>query len=290
MIELKPKETHETDIYDVKARSRLLSDGKMVIYGDSNFHILARDGRQEHKIKGLCDHIGYDIDILPLVIQNTQYVAVSCHPCCKIHLVNIEDLNTIPQLVYKIESDEIGPMCHGPNGTIYTASRKTGQVSVLGCSTLEMTLLESIHLPNKLQPTHLICIAQSETIIFSSFEENVVRAFGTNGTLKWDISEDIQKNKYKPTGMAYIGELDALLLGDYKINRILLISASSGQWMKSIPFESGSVENIHRWGNEFLVHHDTNIVMFSHFTVSSTQCVFIKLILFFPIPLRGYQM
>ena len=123
--------------------------------------------------------------------------------------------------------DEVGPMTHGPDGTILTSSRRTGNLSMLKCDTAEFKLKEKIEIPNKIQPTHVRYISELENIIFSSFEGNIVCTFLKDGAVRWDISDDIKQNVCRPTGIVYIGVLDALLLGDYDNYRMLLLSAKT---------------------------------------------------------------
>ena len=203
-----PVTNQETDIYKYgfTSRSSVLPNGQFVlgagIRRTYKFYILNKDRKSASQtMKGLCPHHRLSIDILPLKIQDIQYLAVSCSEYNNIHLIDIFKPKDKPLAAYKGYND-LGTMCLGPSDTIYTANRLSGQVSQLDCTTTNFIQKDSMKY--KIKPSHMCYVPSSELLVLSSQPSHMCYVPSNFTTIPYVLRAFIRAFSTKFTTIPYV--------------------------------------------------------------------------------------
>ena len=163
-MELKHKITTSTELHNdkINQHSCFLASGETVLYAsktgclaDSKFLLCDRHGNQTKTLDPVRGHHPMFIKILPVTISNKEYLCVACgsgesriyawiagRGCGKIYLLSITDEDKNPPVCY---SGEVGAMCNGEPGTLYTADTYSGKVSILDCTTTDFKLKHTLN-------------------------------------------------------------------------------------------------------------------------------------------------
>ena len=167
--------------------------------------------------------------VLPISIQGIEYLTVSCDVCCNIRLINLQDSSQEPIIAYSGDgTKEVGPMCLGSNGIIYTRVNVGGKISILDCRTTQFKLKARLPVIGGMQAWHICYIDKADLIVVSSWHRNSIYAISSKGEIVWKRSGIVDNRKISPRGMLYIAGEDILVVGDYGNNRLLLLSGNNG--------------------------------------------------------------
>ena len=200
--------------------SCVLSDGSIIIYGrtlhedNTNFHFFTKDGKlTDRTVTQLCGHY---IRLLSLIITGTEYLAVSCEDCENIRLINLQDEDQEPILAYTSQEKELGPMCLGEAGTLYTVDDYFDVVSVLDCSSTTYILKSRLPPIKDFNAQDICYMDRAGFIALSSsglgFNGRIL-AVSSDGRIVWNISPRIGGMTVEPGKLVYLLDQDLLLVG-----------------------------------------------------------------------------
>ena len=176
-------------------------------------------------IRRLCGVLCSHINILSLIITGMEYLAVSCGDCKKIRLINLQEEDHKPIVACTSQKEELGPMCLGEAGTLYTVGKYYGVVSVLDCSTTSFALKRKI--PTNTCILSDICyMDRSGFIAACSFSR--IFAISNDGCRVWNISTWIDNKAVGAEGLVYLSDQDLLLVNDRQNKRIIVVTGSAG--------------------------------------------------------------
>ena len=271
--------------------SCVLSDGSIVIHGrrfdevEAKFHFFTKDGKPTGRMTSqLCEHF---ITLLSLIITGMEYLAVSCRDCKKIHLINLQDEDQEPLVAYSSQENDIGPMCQGEAGTLYTVGKYSGVVLVFDFTTTSFVLKRRLpeiknfytldicymhrpglitlcsNAPSRPMSKHMKKIMQLGKLMKVDISDRIC-TLSTDGHLMWDISPEIDDKKIKPKCLVYLPNQDLLLVGDGQNSRIIIVTGRTGCIVQTIPVD-GHVDYLHVNGSQLLAHTLEEI---SFYTVS----------------------
>ena len=276
MLVLNYEGSYSTEIPSLCTQSGVTSEGNTIIWErasrDSyNLHRISKNGIPDGCTQGeLCEHDMSNF-VLPITIDKTEYLAVSCQVCSSIRLIDLQDTSREPIMAYIGVYGEIGPMCHGQNGTMYTMEILGSKISILDCSTTEFKLKAMVYNAENMDAWHMTYISTSDLIVQSSWDNSSICAMSSHGQMVWKISGILDNKKISPRGLLQIPGKDLLLVGDYGNNRLLLLSGSTGQWLQTLHMqEMWSIDELHAAENRIVVHHRSVLacVKLSYYTVS----------------------
>ena len=187
---------------------------------------------KEHTLPGCCEH-STRMTLLPIVIEEINYLTVLCILCEKIFLINLEDPSS-----ETITACEIGgySICHGSIGTILVAKGDT--VSVLDCSRITFSLKHSFTI-KYIEPCHMCYVKKHNLTVLSSWSQRKIFAVTASGTTKWDASTEIQRVNCRPSRVVHVPQTGCVLLGDYLSDRILVLSGHDGRLIQTLLLGGG---------------------------------------------------
>ena len=242
--------------FDFCHTSCVLSDGS-IIYGyefaqSYKFYFFTKDGKPTgQKISQLCYDSGFCIKLLSLIITGMEYLAVSCNDCKNIRLINLQDHDQEPIVAYTSQ-EKVGPMCLGETGTLYTAARKSGVVSVLDCSTTSFILKSRLPEIKNFDATDICFMDRPGLIAVSSCPNSRICAISSDSGIVWDISPQIDDEKVRPRGLVYLPDQDLLLVGDTWCKRMIVVTSNTGYIVQTISVHR-TVDDLHLNGSRLIV-------------------------------------
>ena len=180
----------------------------------------ATSWKKERSIPALCQHEG-DTNLLRVIINIQDYLAISCYYCKKIRLYNM----TTGEITTAFNDPNYYPghMCHGDTGQIYVVHNEKGSVSIqqLDCSRPQFRLIKTIQ--SGMVDYFAICyINRHGLLTVSDYSPGVVRAVSCETeNVVWELTGRVDGVECEPQGMLYSPHHNALLIADGNNCRIL---------------------------------------------------------------------
>ena len=214
-----------------KIHDDLLIKGKTSDDSPAEFHIYNENGMKIETFKLLCQHD--EVEIIPLVINCTEYLAISCDECHNIRLYNM-DTATISE-AWHDPRHRPGQMCHGPQGTICAVDGVKGQCPVL--------ILDSTSIPFQLE--HVVqtrmerfysisYVPTADLLLITSQSLGIIRAVSCfTDKLIWEVTGEIDGLPCNPYGLVYSSQHDVVFVCN-GVNRILVLAPISGECVQTI--------------------------------------------------------
>ena len=290
MVKLTHEKTANTELHysfymRAKQHSCVLQSGDIVLCTsetepdvyDCKLYSLDKHGNPTGgTIDSVCEHYHVNFNILPVTINHHEYICVSCHECKKIYLINPDEnqnksVHMSSRNLVAYEGD-VGPMCHGEPGTLYTTHR-SGTVSVLDCTTTDFRL--KCKLDRKVKYEGNMCYIPSHKllIISSCHPDRTVAVRESNGSPVWQVTGKINGGEYYPTGgLVYLPQVDMILVGDWETKRIIVVDAASGDVVQTVELTAagGWIHQLHVRYKQLIITHsdDVGCVKLSWYQVS----------------------
>ena len=260
------------------SQSCVMQNGDVMIWGRRRgekpaFYLHNLHGNMIRSFETLCEHDKH-IHVLPLMIQNKDYLAVSCRDCHVIRLLNVETKQVTEAFRDGRINLSIG-MTLAKEGTLYTIHNWI--LLTFDCSTPHFKLkhttgtdldwMFTIHSV----PTHNIIVLTRPNKLPR------IRAVSSDtSTVVWETTGKVKGISIDPWGIAYCYEHDVVLIGDGKNKRILILQPQSGQCLQVFDVSQHVPdEDIHIYGNQLIYHHYLNEqVAVSVCTVSISYMLF----------------
>ena len=198
------------------------------------------DGQKTRKpIESLCSHYKPNSPYLKSVtINDKEYLAVSCSKCRNIRLINLQHNNR----VINAYSGDVGPMCHGKPGTLYTCSITT--LSLLNCTRTEFTLLQKVNTPVSVVVESIEYIIDSDRIAVigrSAFNESTICVLSASGEVIWSKKyPELRAAAYLPMEnvllLCHEGDVSFLVMSCQV--KIEVISCATGGVLQNLALET----------------------------------------------------
>ena len=241
----------------------------------AEFHVYNTHGQKIKTIKSFCQH-EFNL-LLSLLINNVEYLTVSCPDCQKIYLYNI-DTATITEAWHNPRY-RVGAMCHGPQGTVCAVDTMKGvAVLILDCSTSHFHLKNTVT-TNMEEYYDIYYIPTVDVIVISTWGSAIIRAVSLTSQILWELTGSVDDAVCEPHGLVYSQRHDSLLAADGKNRRILVLQPQSGQCLQTIDLSQhvASAWEPHLYEDQLILSHETKVKpKLSYYTVSIK---YIKIIL-----------
>ena len=257
VVKLEHEFTSNTELYNdcLQQHSSVLPSGDIVLFADKTeryaepckFHLCNRDGNQTRTIDAVCNHVPYGINILPVTIDNKQYICLSCDGCQKIYLINLVENQSksvcLSSWSHEACKGSVGHMCHGEPGTLFTVGYQFGTVSVLDCTTTKFRLKHQFNTSVAQVNNMCYILPYKLMIISSSLHSRTVAVRESDGSQVWEVMREINGKKCNPYGFVYLPQVDQILVGDGSNRRIIVVEATSGHVVQTIELKEVSYIN-----------------------------------------------
>ena len=295
--------TFDTDLVPWRrSASCVMNNGDIALWGKTSkkapreFHIYNKDAQKVKKIKRLCQH--KNVHMLSIVIENVEYLAVSCMECGDINLQHL----TIDTAYPAFSSDNCSLMCNGKEGEIflkrYTDEKKTSIIEI-GCKRKQFVYGKTFE--SKIKSVHDICYVSTKGILVMSRHKKGSKydEFSDEDTDKEPEEKEKDEKKEDPAfiqaiqyssgkelwevkevddletcahAVIYSHKYDVLLVADGSNRRILVLQPDSGEHLQTIDFRSqhvGTAWNLFLHRDQLILEHALpKRIQLSYYTVS----------------------
>ena len=214
-----------------------MRNGDVVIRGKTSydspaeFHVYNTHRQKIKTIKSFCQHVFNEL--LSLLINNIEYLTVSCATCHKISLYNM-DTTTIT-VAWHNPRYRLGATCHGPQGTVCAVDNMKGvAVLILDCSTSHFHLKNTV--TTNMENYYDICyIPTVDVIVISTWTPSpIIRAVSLTSQILWELTGSVDGPACCPHGLVYSQRHHALLAADGTKRQILVLQPESGHCLQTI--------------------------------------------------------
>ena len=205
--------------------------------------------------------------LLPISIMGTEYMAVSCHMCDMIRLINPQDPSQEPVVAYKGNRGDVGPMCLGPTGTLCVVGMYRSWVSLLDCTSTKFSLKRRLYEIEDLWTENMCYIDVHDFIVLNSkYNVRICAVRISDGHIVWDKSKEVVDGKeWFPKGLAFLRHHHLFLVGDRFEKRILILSPTMGDILQTVPLQQKTqwISDLHLINDKLLVHHLNKLSYYS---------------------------
>ena len=301
-LEVIHEKTFDTDLVPWRRSAAcLMNNGDIAVFGKTSkkaprqFYFYNKDAEKVRKMKALCQH--KRVGMLSVVIENIEYLAVSCSECGDINLQHL----TIDTAYPAFSSDHCGPMYYGKEGEIFSTNCiKEFPVIEIGCKRKQFVYEETVE--TKMKTVYDLCYISTKDILvipthkknttrdeFSSEEDTddeseekekdkkkedpaMIRAVQSrNGKVLWEVKE-VDGMKTCAHRVIYSHKFDVLLVADGSNRRILVLQPESGEHLQTIDLSShvGSAWKLFLHRDQLILEHlgRSKKIQLSYYTVS----------------------
>ncbi len=213
---------------------------------------------KERTQSGLCEHTEY-IDLLPVMVQKKQLLAMSCLSCQKIRLYNMKTREITT--AFNDPSYYPGQMCEGDGDQIYVVHPQVMSgfpILQLSCSQPQFSLQKTIHSRMKGCYYAICYIPSHRLIVISNHTPGIVRAVSCDtDQIDWELQGEVQGVQCTPHEMVYSPGHQALLVVDGTNHRVLVVNPGDGSVRQVVQLsaEMGSVAELCLHNQQLVVHH-----------------------------------
>ena len=210
--------------------SCIMINGNMVIWGKTTeitrpkFHVYNTRGKKLKTIEPFCQHI--TVRILPLMIKNTEYLAMSCAECKDINLHRMD----LGVTINAFSSCFPGPMCLGSLYSVHCV--KGFPVVKIDCKNIPFKMGKKIE--TDMEGILDICyIPTSDTLLISS--KKVIRAISCKSeNTVWEFAiSKVDENRHLQ-GLVYSHRHDVVLVCQTSSAGLLVLEPSNGKCILTI--------------------------------------------------------
>ena len=247
-------------------RSCRLSNGDIVLWGKAfghytpQFHIYNKQANVIKMFEPLCYH--GSIYLSSLVIQDNEYLVVSCPICQKIHLYNIYSGE-----VTKAFSDSKfspGPMSLNSEGMLCVVdlqAKKELSILLLECNTKQFVLKRIIqtHLAETSTVFDICCVPG--LVAISTWDPAGISAVSNTNKTIWELSGVMGNAQCSPYGMAYSQQQNLLVVADGANKRTLIIEPSRGRLVCTVDHTQYVDTALfpHIWADQLILHGEHEV-------------------------------
>ena len=213
-------------------RSTIMSNGHLVFWVETidalspKFHICNEEGNQVDTLPPLCQHVR-NIDVQSVMIQDKEYVAVSCANCSAIRLRNIAAGEV--SVAFKNNSYWPGHMCKGNQETLFVVNlTKENSIIEIDCGTTNFDV--KTVMKTNMEVVYDICYVPSKDILLAcNWNPGLIRAVSrVTHDILWEVT-NATIAQFRPHSMIYIPQKYFVLVADGPNNRILALQPTCGE-------------------------------------------------------------
>ncbi len=203
-LTFKLKSSFDTGLTDWgKTRSCLLTNGDVVLYGkttgesDPNINVY-KSGTLVRSLRPPCQH--ESIILQPVLIQGSEYIAISCGSLGGCHEIYLLDLLIKKVTGYKSPDLYPGKMCVGDEGSLYVEHLVKGERPVVKLDITDEQFKEVGHRVNSQMESiyglHYTHTGARNMLLFTRWRSNTIEALhAETGDLIWKVNPLFQSFK-----------------------------------------------------------------------------------------------
>ncbi len=228
--------SHDTGLWCAERFTVLLGSGSILVRGRRRYQdslalyqYKLQGGRLEEmqQVDWPCQH--EPIDILDVIVEGKELLAVACEHCRDITLMNLETGET--HVAYCSEKKPY-TICHGEPGKIWVCCRGESSLRELNCSSKAFT-----ETGNNITTTHhyyFMCyLPAPHRALVLSCGQSMEAVSADTGQQLWKLDGEVDGRKSSPWGVTFHAEHQLLLMA-IGHNRILVLDPWSGQILQSL--------------------------------------------------------
>ncbi len=291
-LELKTISTHNTGLQDARRFTVMPKSGRIVILGQAPksdvwaLHLYKLEGRRLQKIRQVnkpCEHADL-CDVLGMVVEDEELLAVPCWTCADIKLVNV-DTGKI-SIAYSGE-EKPGRLCYGEPGRIWVYLKKDRKdmLRELDCSRKSFT-----DTGRKVDVTagcwYVCFVPLVGGALVLSHDDWAEAVSCETGQQLWRLDGKVDGKMIVPHGVALHREHQLLVVADQNNNRILVTDPGSGA--QSLPLPGNNPTNFAWLGDQLLLLHGQHGTSISNIRLIDPEkgAFFVALYLSFSVSLK----
>ena len=278
-VEVQLLSTHDTGLqYWGWTKFTVMKSGVVVLWGKTSeqtpaaFHLYNNTSTGFTKIrevKGLCEH---DFPtLLPVTMNNTEFLAVACPACHMIRLLNLET----EEVTVAFHDQRVYPavMSHGEGDVIYLVHSVKGlpvlelNTGRLPFSKLSRTIqsgMETYYSMHYIPSPHRL-------IVLTWWKDSMIRAVSAEtGEKVWDVMGELDGRMIQPHSLLFSAQHQVLLVADGSNNRLLVLHPRDGSHLQTIQLDQymGVMGELCLLQNKLVHHHAGSKEKVSYFSIN----------------------
>ena len=203
-----------------------------------------------------CSHWN-QLFILLVMIDNTEYLSVSCPQCRTIWVCDMQ--NGKFNEVFKEEGFYPGLMCKAEENHVYILNDMKGlkQINKVKCMPTEFTEDKIRPIQSQMRNIDFMqYLPDIKCISLSSWEEHVVKAIHCETSeVVWEVKGKVEGVTWNPHVLWYSSEHDFLVVSDTSYyGRLVVLNPYDGSLLQTVPLSISRFQN-------FSFLHERNIVL-----------------------------
>ncbi len=231
-LELCTISTHDTGLWEALRFTALPESGSIVMQGltardaPEALHQYRLEGGRLQKLRPVnmpCEH-KYSCDILGVMVEGQELLAVACRWCGDIKLMNLEIGET--HIAYSSEKEPF-TLCHGEVGRIWVYCEGDDTVRELNCSSKTFTKTgRTVNTTDRCWYMHQLPTPHRALVL--SHDDWLEAVSCETGQQLWRLEGKVDGERIDPRGVTVHPELQLLLVADWHNNRILVLDPETG--------------------------------------------------------------
>ena len=234
--------------------------------GGTLFHLSLQEGRLVKQV--IQDPCGHAVWLLCVQVAGREYLALSCHGCRNIRLMNLnkqkgnssESQLMQYEVITAFSGEKVRRMCHGEENKIYALS-SDGAVLELDISTKTFTKVKTINIGSTIFLYGLCNVPDPHRHLVVS-NENGVRAVSCDDNKEaWRVKND----DWHGGKLAYTPTHESIIVADRYRNIVVILSPSDGSRLQSIQLPNNvcGIQALYVYNNQLIVCSADQISYFS---------------------------
>ncbi len=250
--------THNTGLNSTQRFTVLPNSGSIVMRGGTAenipwaLHQYKLEGGRLQKLRQVkqpCEH-RYNMDILGVLVEGEELLAVACKGCGNIKLVNMETEEH--HIAY---SSKNGPytLCLGEEGRIWVCCYNDNTVRELNCTTKIFTETgRTVSTTGSCY--YMLCLPAPHKALVLSHTDWLEAVSCETGQQLWRLQGEVDGSKLDPKGLT---QHELLLVADKTNSRILVLNPATGSLLQTFPSPGPAPWSFGWSRGRLLLRHET---------------------------------
>ncbi len=234
-LELEKISTHLLGLQEARRFTALPRSGSVVMPGQAEdvpwaLHQYIMKGGRLQKLRQVktCEH--KVPDILSVMVEGQELLAVACYECRDIKLMNLDT----KEINVAYNGEKPFRVCHGEAGRMWVYCVGDSVVRELNCNS--KTFTETGRFVHTTRTCYYMCYLPAPHRALVLSQHKIVRAMSLEtGQQLWKLKVEIHHNEILPWALTFCHEQQLLLAADPHKNRILLLIPETGSTLQTFP-------------------------------------------------------